>query len=74
MKRLVMLAIVSLCFLLMGTSVYAAPILSDWTLNLSVLSAGLDNVSGVDYISWDSPGESTTTIKHYLGADNTIVN
>ncbi len=72
MKRLFILATVLICFLLlMGTDASAA-ILNNWILDLNAVSTGLDTVTGVDYISWDSPGANTTTIKQYLGGDGIL--
>jgi len=73
MKKSIILAVGLVCFLLlMGTSASAAVILNGWTLDLNSVVAGLDKVNGVNYINWDSPGPSTTTIIQYLGNDNIL--
>ncbi len=62
-----------LSFLLIGSNA-SAIILDDWTLDLDAAVSGLGTYSGVEYLNFDSPGSNTTTIRQYLGADNTLNN
>jgi len=72
-KNLVML-MMAVPLLLIGSNASAMQILNDWTLNLNAAVAGQGSYGPIDYMNWDSAGESTMTIHQYLGADGVLNN